>query len=113
VFAGTVDDPFYIDLGAAFDSLNLRVSVLTPQQDANDTIIVGDARDDVSGFNVNAIALEVPITALTSDNQIHPVTDPQAVIGTYGQTLRPITRTFGQRFHKALNCIGFSVWVTP
>ncbi len=24
VFAGTVDDPFYIDLGAAFDSLNFR-----------------------------------------------------------------------------------------
>lgn len=25
VFAGTVDDPFYIDLGAAFDSLNFRM----------------------------------------------------------------------------------------
>ena len=27
VFAGTVDDPFYIDLGAAFDSLNFRMGV--------------------------------------------------------------------------------------
>src|ERR1035438_891586 len=26
VFAGTVDDPFYIDLGAAFDSLNFRTA---------------------------------------------------------------------------------------
>ena len=26
VFAGTVDDPFYIDLGAAFDTLNFRPS---------------------------------------------------------------------------------------
>jgi hypothetical protein len=26
VFAGTVDDPFYIDLGAAFDTLNYRAS---------------------------------------------------------------------------------------
>ena len=27
VFAGTVDDPFFIDLGAAFDSLNFRMGV--------------------------------------------------------------------------------------
>src|SRR5215472_11881527 len=27
VFAGTVNDPFYIDLGAAFDSLNFRMGV--------------------------------------------------------------------------------------
>ena len=33
VFAGTVDDPFYIDLGAAFDSVNLRVAVLDPVED--------------------------------------------------------------------------------
>jgi hypothetical protein len=43
-FAGTVDDPFYIDLGGTFDSLNLRgtfpsgvVGVLTAAQDADDT----------------------------------------------------------------------------
>src|SRR4029450_7800991 len=38
VFAGTTDDPFWIDLGAAFDTLNLRSTVnggvLTPAQDA-------------------------------------------------------------------------------
>jgi uncharacterized protein DUF4331 len=96
VFVGTVDDPFYIDLGAAFDTLNLRVAVLSAQQDANDTQNVGNARDDVSGFNVNSIALEVPITTLTSDHQLHPATDTQAVIGTYGSTLRSTTRTFGQ-----------------
>jgi len=40
VFAGTVADPFFIDLGAAFDSLNFRTSagggVLTKEQDADD-----------------------------------------------------------------------------
>ena len=39
VFAGTVDDPFYIDLGAAFDSLNFRMGVggiLSPAVDADD-----------------------------------------------------------------------------
>jgi hypothetical protein len=42
VFAGTVDDPFYIDLGGTFNSLNLRgffpsgtPGVLTPVQDSN------------------------------------------------------------------------------
>lgn len=40
VFAGTVDDPFFIDLGAAFDSLSFRTGVggvLTPQVDTDDT----------------------------------------------------------------------------
>jgi hypothetical protein len=40
VFAGTVADPFFIDLGATFDSLNFRASagkgVLSPAQDADD-----------------------------------------------------------------------------
>jgi len=38
VFAGTVDDPFYIDLGAAFDSFNFRMGVggiLTPAVDGD------------------------------------------------------------------------------
>src|SRR5581483_1713774 len=40
VFAGTVDDPFFIDLGAAFDSLNFRMGVggvLPATEDADDT----------------------------------------------------------------------------
>jgi hypothetical protein len=95
VFAGTVDDPFYIDLGAAFDTLNFRPSafgvgvpgVLSDAQDADDT--KNFAPDDVAGFNVNAIVLEVPITLLTSDGQWHEPDDPKAVIGTYGTTSRP------------------------
>jgi len=101
VFAGTVDDPFYIDLGAAFDSFNFRAGaaginpetstgipgVLNPDQDADDT--KNFAPDDVSGFNVNTIAIELPITMLTSDGQLHPATDAAAVIGTYATTSRP------------------------
>jgi Domain of unknown function (DUF4331) len=95
VFAGTVDDPFYIDLGAAFDTLNFRPSasgvsvpgVLSDVQDADDT--KNFAPDDVAGFNVNTIVLEVPITMLTSDGQLYGPDDPQAVLGTYGTTSRP------------------------
>ena len=90
VFAGTVDDPFFIDLGAAFDSLHFRMGVggvLTPQVDADDTH--NYAPDAVAGFNVNSIALEVPITMLTVDGRLHPAGDKNAVIGTYGATSRP------------------------
>jgi hypothetical protein len=95
VFAGTVYDPFYIDLGAAFDTLNFRSSVnggvLTPAQDANDG--ANFAPDDVAGFNVNTIALEVPIAMLTSAGQQLPPSDPNSVIGTYGTTSRPRVKT--------------------
>jgi len=89
VFAGTVDDPFYIDLGAAFDSLNFRMGVggvMSAAEDADDTH--NYASDSVAGFNVNSIVLEVPITMLTVDGQLHPAGDKNAVIGTYGATSR-------------------------
>ena len=89
VFAGTVDDPFYIDLGAAFDSFNFRMGVggiLSPKVDSDDKH--NYAPDAVAGFNVNSIVLEIPITMLTVDGQIHGAGDKQAVIGTYGETDR-------------------------
>jgi hypothetical protein len=89
VFAGTVSDPFYIDLGAAFDSFNFRMGVggiLTSSVDADDAH--NYAPDAVAGFNVNSIVLEVPITMLTADGKLHGAADKQAVIGTYGETDR-------------------------
>src|SRR6202046_5562435 len=89
VWAGTADDPFYIDLGAAFHSLNFRmgvVGVLPPAEDADDTH--NYAPDAVAGFNVNSIVLEVPITMLTVDGKRHKASDKNAVIGTYGATSR-------------------------
>jgi hypothetical protein len=93
VFAGTVDDPFYIDLGATFDSVNYRGvpgapgnPVLTPAIDADNTH--NYAPDAVGGFNVNSIVLEVPTTMLTVDGQLHGPNTVQAVIGTYGSTAR-------------------------
>lgn len=89
VFAGTVDDPFFIDLGAAFDSLNFRMGIgglVSPSIDADDTH--NYAPDAVAGFNVNTIVLEVPISWLTEDGKLHPASDKRAVIGTYGTTSR-------------------------
>ena len=89
-FAGTVNDPFYIDLGAAFDSLNFRMAtgggVLTPAVDGDDK--KNYAPDAVAGFNVNSIVLEVPISMLTSTGERHDASDRRAVLGTYGATSR-------------------------
>ncbi|MEM7356269.1 MAG: DUF4331 domain-containing protein [Acidobacteriota bacterium] len=98
VFAGTVEDPFWIDLGGAFDTLNLRADafetgvpgVLSDAQDAND--VDNFAADDVAGFNVNAIAIEVPITLLTADGEIHAADDPLATIGAWGTTSRRLIK---------------------
>ena len=92
VFAGTVDDPFYIDLGAAFDTVNFRTlgsgipGVLT---DAEDAATQNFASDTVSGYAVNTIALEVPIEMLTSTGKVEPATSPNATIGIWGTTSRP------------------------
>jgi hypothetical protein len=89
VWAGTADDPFFIDLGAFFDSVNFRSGVgpvLSPAIDADDTH--NYAPDAVGGYNVNSIVLEVPIAMLTVDGKTHPASDKRAVIGTYGSTSR-------------------------
>jgi len=80
VFAGQRDETFYIDLGAVFDTLNLRASpILSPTQDA-DNASNPFGNDAFSGFNISTIAIEVPIAAVTSN--------PNAVLGMYASTSR-------------------------
>jgi hypothetical protein len=91
VFAGTVDDPFWIDLGATFDTANFRTlssgtpGVLTA---AEDQAQANFAADTVSGYAVNAIAIEVPIAMITHTRQVEPATSPAATIGVWGTTSR-------------------------
>jgi Domain of unknown function (DUF4331) len=100
VFAGTVADPFFIDLGAAFDSLNFRMAagggVLSAAVDGDDHN--NYAPNSLAGFNVNTIVLEIPISMLTSDGKVHPATDKQAVIGTYGATSRRAIQVLGDQY---------------
>jgi hypothetical protein len=81
VFAGQRDETFYIDLGAVFDTINLRAPapILDATQDGDDTQNFGGV-DHFSGFNVNSIAIEVPISALTDD--------PNSALGVYAATSR-------------------------
>jgi hypothetical protein len=71
VFAGQRDDPFYIDLGAVFDTLNLR----------------SPGTDMLSGFNVSTIALEIPIDLVTADGEGADDTS-QPLLGAYASTVR-------------------------
>lgn len=95
VFAGTTDDAFFIDLGAAFDSLNFRAvpgpgstkipAVLSEAQDRAKANFVAD---DVSGYNVNSIVLQVPTRLLTRNGTLPGAGAAEATIGTYGTTSR-------------------------
>jgi hypothetical protein len=90
VFAGTTDDAFWIDLGGAFDTLNTSKAppVLSAAEDA---ALVNLAADTVSGYAVNSIAIEVPITLLTRNGTIPAPSDPVATIGVWATTSRPRT----------------------
>ena len=81
VFAGQRDDSFYIDLGATFDTVNLRRNppLLSLSEDDNDFINPFGV-DHFSGFNVSTIALEIPIDSITHDHN--------RVIGMYASTSR-------------------------
>jgi len=87
-FAGQRAETFYIDLGAVFDTVNLRrpVPALTAEEDDNDeSNPFGINR--FSGFNINSIVLEIPISRVTVDKQ--PVESTvNAHIGMYASTSR-------------------------
>src|SRR5207245_5005079 len=96
VFAGQRDDPFYIDLGGVFDTLNLRrtTPVETAAEDANDTVNPFGT-DMLSGFNVNTIAIEVPASILTADgNGAETTATPK--LGAYAETDRPLVTVRGE-----------------
>ena len=79
VFAGQRDDPFFVDLGAIFDLLAFRVP----------TGNMGQGLDDLSGMNVQAIAIEIPIEQLTYDGSSpSDPGDPAAVLGMWATTRR-------------------------
>lgn len=89
VFAGQRGDPFYIDLGGTFDTLNFRRNppLLTPAEDANDDVNPFGI-DMIGSFNVQTIALELPAPLLTRDH-LGPNQTAQPRLGAYASTSRP------------------------
>ena len=59
MFAGQADDPFFVDLGTTFDAINIR------QGTGN----AGGGKDDLAGYNVHSVVLQVPESAVTRDGK--------------------------------------------
>jgi hypothetical protein len=103
VFAGQRAESFYIDLGAVFDTLNLRRSLPLlngPGEDADNVNPFGANR--FSGFNVSTIAIEVPITRITVDGK-PATTTAKSVIGMYASTARQNVRLLGSQNGNPVN----------
>lgn len=79
VFCGPVDDPFFVDLGGAFDLGGFRTA---PQ-----------ARDGLAKFNCHSIVLEIPVSTLQKDGktlaQATSILDGDFVIGVWASASRP------------------------
>ncbi len=78
LFAGPMDDPFFVDLGGAFDVGGFRTT---------------GARDGLAKFNCHSICIEVPVSTLqkTGKNlsQKSSIFDPDFVIGIWASASRP------------------------
>ncbi|GEO09466.1 DUF4331 family protein [Segetibacter aerophilus] len=82
VFAGQIDDPFFVDLGGIFDLANVR----------------NPGRDGLAKFNVHSLVIEVPISTLQKNNlpvsQAANILDPNYVIGVWASASRREITTF-------------------
>jgi hypothetical protein len=82
VFAGQREEGFYVNVEGVFDTLNLPVTET-------------GGIDSTAGFNVNTVAIEVPITALVRGGTAPTgPTAANAVIGVWATASRASTRTF-------------------
>src|SRR5712691_595444 len=78
VWAGQRDDPFFVDLGATFDLLTIR-----PGAPGNK----GGGKDDLAGYNVMSIVIQVPVSQLTNDGK-DAATTAFPIIGSWTTAYR-------------------------
>jgi len=80
IFCGPIDDPFFVDLGGAFDVGGFRTAAQ-------------GARDGLAKFNCHSIVLEVPVSTLQKDAktvaQAANILDGDYVIGVWASASRP------------------------
>ncbi len=89
VFAGQRDEGFYIDVGGVFDTLKLK------------SIGTTGGFDSTAGFNVNTVAIEVPIQSLTRTGAIPSgPTASDAVVGVWATSSRQTTRVLRQEIGR-------------
>ena len=84
-FVGPADDPFFVDLGAVFDGIDIdkpgRPSIGLGNQ--------GGGKDDVAGYNTHAFVLQVPEAQVTRDGKaVSGAGAKNAVVGVWATTER-------------------------
>jgi len=81
IFCGPIDDPFFVDLGGAFDLGGFRPS--------------GQARDGVAKFNCHSIVIEAPVSVLQKNHktvaQAANILDGDYTIGVWAASYRQKT----------------------
>jgi hypothetical protein len=89
VFVGPVDDPFFVDLGATFDGINID----KPGRPGIGLGNQGGGKDDLAGYNTHAFVLQVPERQVTRNHR--RVAGPKArnaVVGVWASTDRRTVR---------------------
>jgi hypothetical protein len=84
-FVGPADDPFFVDLGAIFDGINID----KPGRPAIGLGNQGGGKDDVSTYNTHSFVLQVPESEVTRDHRsVSGATAKNAVVGVWASTER-------------------------
>ena len=87
------DDPFFVDLGAVFDGINID----KPGRPAIGLGNQGGGKDDVAGYNTKAFVLQVPEREVTRDGkQVSGMNAKNAVIGVWSTTERRSSSVLGR-----------------
>jgi hypothetical protein len=93
-FVGPIDDPFFVDLGAVFDGINI-------DQPGRPNIGLGNqggGKDDVSSYNTHGFVLQVPEAQVTRDGEaVSGAGGANAVVGVWATTER---RKISVRRHR-------------
>jgi hypothetical protein len=84
-FVGPSDDPFFVDLGAVFDGINIdkpgRPNIGLGNQ--------GGGKDDVAGYNTHSFVLQVPESEVTRDGKsVSDAKAGNAAVGVWATTER-------------------------
>jgi hypothetical protein len=93
LFVGTRDEPFFVDLGATFDAINVRAGT------GNE----GQGRDDLSGYWTSSTVMQIPEREVTKNHKPVASADAaNAVVGVWSTTERrriDVTDVHGKSKH--------------
>jgi hypothetical protein len=102
LFVGSRDDPFYVDLGAAFDAINVRVGT------GNE----GQGKDDFSDYSTSTTVMQIPERLVTRDgNAVASADAKNAVVGVWSTTERRRLQVTNADFDAGSKGKGGKRWV--